>query len=353
MQAQAIVAGGDKPAGLEFAAEIAAGAEDSGDTLEYAGLLAASGELEESMTIVDGIRRAEPDNMNALKAAALLKIRTGDLDTAWDDLTELARQPKHQHDAMFYLANIAEGQQRNNQAIRIYTQIGDGIHTVSAQQRVAEILVRTGQSDEAIAHLEEFSARQPEYGFRLLLPRASLLRQLGRYDGAIAIYDRVLQLKPRAESVLLTRAETFLMGERLDDAVAAYRDAVKVHPGSAASLNALGYTLADRTEMHAEARRLIEKALALDPDNAAIIDSMGWVLFKQGEYDEALIHLERAWGLIKDPEVAAHLGETLWKLGQREKAKAILKEAYDRSPNSKPLRETLQRLLEAEAGIES
>lgn len=353
LQAQAIVAGGNKSAGLEFAAEIAAGAENSDERLEYAGLLAASGESAEAMTIVDAIRQEEPENRDALKAAGLLHIRNGELETAWDELTELARDQTHQHDAMYYLANIAEGQQRNNQAMRIYGQLVDGIHAVSAQQRVAEILVRTGRSDAGIKHLEEFSARHPEYGFRLLLPRASLLRQLGRYDDALAIYDDVLAIRPESESVLLTRAETFLQSDRIDEAVAAYRDAISVHPNSAVSLNALGYTLADRTDDHEEARELIEAAISLDPDNPAIIDSLGWILFKQGNYDEALGHLERAWGLIKDPEVAAHLGETLWKLGQREKAKAILKEAYDRAPNSKPLRETLQRLLEAEAGVES
>lgn len=353
LQAQAIILNGDRPAGLEFAAEIAAGAETSDETLEYAGLLAASGKGSEAMTIVDGIREAEPENLNALKAAGLLHIRDGELETAWTELTELARDQDHQHDAMYYLANIAEAQQRNSQAIRIYSQLVDGIHAVSAQQRVAEILVSTGRSDAGIEHLEQFSARHPEYGFRLLLPRASLLRRLGRYDDALAIYDRVLTIRPESESVLLTRAETFLQSDRIDEAVAAYRDAIKVHPESAVSLNALGYTLADRTTDHEEARELIEAAIELAPDNPAIIDSMGWILFKQGDYDEALGHLERAWGLIKDPEVAAHLGETLWQLGQREKAKAILKEAYDRAPDSKPLRETLQRLLEAEAGIES
>ncbi|MEO0997702.1 MAG: tetratricopeptide repeat protein [Pseudomonadota bacterium] len=185
------------------------------------------------------------------------------------------------------------------------------------------------------------------------MPRATLLAELGRTDEALAIYDGILELRPNSEPVMLTRAQTLLDADELEQAIEQYRDALAAHPDSALSLNALGYTLADRTEEYDEARALIERALALAPDNAAIIDSMGWVLFKQGELEEARIHLERAWSMIKDPEVAAHLGETLWRLGEKEEARAILKEAYDRAPNSKPLRETLKRLLREEGRVTS
>ncbi len=353
LQAQAILVGGDRAAGLDFAAEVAERASEPEEWLEYAGLLAAAEETAEATEIVERVVSERPNDADGIRALAALKLRSGDVDEAWAGFSELARLPDGQHDALYYLAGIAESQERTAQALRLYRQVGDGVHAVGAQQRISQLLLRTEGPEAALEHLQSFSLRKPELGFRLLLPRATLLTELGRTDEALAIYDDILELRPKSEPVMLTRAQTLLDADELDRAIAQYRAALTAHPDSALSLNALGYTLADRTEEFDEARVLIERALELAPDNAAIIDSMGWVLFKQGELEQARVHLERAWSMIKDPEVAAHLGETLWRLGEKEEARAILKEAYDRAPNSKPLRETLKRLLREEGQVTS
>ncbi len=345
LQAQAIIIGGDRVAGMAFAREISAQAQSADDKLEYAALLSANDEAEQALKWVNDVLAEEPENAKANKALAVMKLRSGDLQGAWQGFSELVTNPKEQHDAVFYMATIAERQGRQAQAIRLYDQISPGPNTVLARQRISQILLRLGQEEEALNSLDDFARRDPEQGFRLLLPRASLYRDLGRYDEAIAIYDDILDIRPRSEGILLTRAEAYLSAGDLDEAIAGYRAALKEHPDSANSLNALGYTLADRTEQFDEAYDLIKRAYDLRPDNAAIIDSMGWIEFKLGNYEQALEHLERAWDQIKDPEVAAHLGETLWRLGEKDRARQILKEAYDRSPGSQPLRETLERLL--------
>jgi Flp pilus assembly protein TadD len=122
--------------------------------------------------------------------------------------------------------------------------------------------------------------------------------------------------------------------DRVDDAVVAYREAVQRWPDSAISLNALGYTLTDRTDEHKEAARLIRKAMKLDPDSAAIVDSHGWVLYRLGEYDDALAELERAYEKLKDPEVAAHIIEVLWKMERQDEAMQRLVDAEELWPDS-------------------
>jgi tetratricopeptide (TPR) repeat protein len=111
------------------------------------------------------------------------------------------------------------------------------------------------------------------------------------------------------------------------------------------SLNAYGYTLADRTDRYKEAARLIKKALKLEPDSAAIIDSWGWVLYRQGEYEEALVFLNEAYEKLSDPEVAGHIVEVLWALDRHEEARATLEDAELIFPDSDVLKNVRERYL--------
>ncbi|MEQ9561359.1 MAG: tetratricopeptide repeat protein, partial [Woeseiaceae bacterium] len=143
----------------------------------------------------------------------------------------------------------------------------------------------------------------------------------------------------------LGKAELLLRMGRQQDAIDLYREAVDRWPDSSMSLNALGYTLADRTDQYDEAAKLIKKALKLDPDSAAIIDSYGWVLFRQGEYEKALVELQRAWEMLKDPEVASHIVDAQMKLGQDEAALQTLADAELLFPESELLQETRERIF--------
>ena len=135
---------------------------------------------------------------------------------------------------------------------------------------------------------------------------------------------------------------------RQDDAIDAYREAVKRWPDSAMSLNALGYTLADRTDEYREAEKLIRKALKSDPESAAIIDSLGWVLYKRGKHEKALEQLEIAYERFPDPEVAAHLVEVLAVMGREDEALEILVEAETRSPEHELLQNVRERFFAEE-----
>jgi tetratricopeptide (TPR) repeat protein len=115
-------------------------------------------------------------------------------------------------------------------------------------------------------------------------------------------------------------------------------------PDDAAILNAYGYLLTDEFNRHDQARDYIERALALNPDSAALIDSMGWVLYKLGDYIGARNYLERAYLLEEDPEIAAHLVDVRWQLGERDSALELLRRALDANPDNRHLQEVDERL---------
>ena len=131
--------------------------------------------------------------------------------------------------------------------------------------------------------------------------------------------------------------------DRVDEAISDLRTMVKQRPGDPLAMNALGYTLADHSLDLKEARSLISKSLAMTPDSPAIQDSMGWVLFKQAQYKESMRWLTRAYANEKDAEIAAHLGETLWAMGQHTQARAIWDQALAAEPNHRYLLNTLRR----------
>lgn len=155
----------------------------------------------------------------------------------------------------------------------------------------------------------------------------------------------MVEYRPDEENVLLGRAELLLRMDRLDDAIAQYRQAVDKFPKSAQSLNALGYTLADRTDRFREAEKLIRKALKYDPESPAIIDSLGWVLHKLGRHEEALVELERAYERLDDPEVAAHIVEVLAVLAREDEALEFLVAAETKNPESPLLKDVRERVF--------
>jgi tetratricopeptide (TPR) repeat protein len=206
-------------------------------------------------------------------------------------------------------------------------------------------MAQMGEEEQALEHLSEFAEINPNFAVDMLQAQAQLLTSLDRYPEALEHYDKVVAYRPDSEGVHLGKAELLLRMGRLDDALALYRHTVRRWPDSAMSLNALGYTLADRTDQYDEAAKLIHKALELEPESAAIIDSWGWVLHRQGHNDEALVQLERAYERFRDPEVASHIVEVLWALERHDDAKTVLENAELLFPDDKLLKSVRERFL--------
>lgn len=301
--------------------------------MELALMLMSAGRDEDALSQVNQVLLEQSERTDALRLMAIINFRLNNLDAAWDDFEDLLASGRYRMDALYYLARIADYRDEKDKAIRLYSQVKDGQNALAAQRR-ASALIAFEQEDPQLAlqRLDEFADDNPQHAVDMVVARAQLLASLDRHDEALEEYDRAVSFRPDNEGMALGRAELLLQMGRLDAAVKAYRGAVKRWPNSAMSLNALGYTLADRTDEYREAEKLIRKALKLDPESPAIIDSMGWVLYKRGKHEAALEQLEIAYEKFPDPEVAAHLVEVLAVLDREDEALELLEASELKHP---------------------
>jgi len=174
--------------------------------------------------------------------------------------------------------------------------------------------------------------------------QANLFEERDLIDRALATYDQALSIFTDSLALQYARAMTHEQRGDIAKAEQDLRAIIARDPNNATTLNALGYTLTVHTTRYQEAAELIEKANEITPGEAAILDSLGWVYFKLQRYNDAEAYLRQAYRLLPDPEVAAHLGETLWVMGRTEDALAIWRDALTRTPNNSHVTQTMGRL---------
>ena len=314
--------------------------------MELALMMMTAGRDDDALSQINQILLEQPSRADALRMMAIINFRLENLDAAWADFQDLLASGRFTMDALYYLARIADIREEHERALRLYSQVKSGPNAVISQRRASALTAFEMEDPQgALQQLEEFGNNSPSHAIDMVLARAQLLASLERHDEALDLYDRYVMYRPDDESALLGRGELLLRMGRLDEAIEQYRAAAKRWPESAMSLNALGYTLADRTDEYREAEKLIRKALEYDPDSPAIIDSLGWVLYKQGEYEEALAELQRAYERLDDHEVAAHIVEVLDALGRRDEALEVLEGAESRHTDSELLDDVRNRLF--------
>lgn len=347
LYARSLLLAGDEEAAIDYTERMVGDAADPDPEarLELAIMYLAAERDDDALSQVNQVLLEQPSRTDAIRLMAIINFRKEHLDAAWSDFQDLLASGRHTMDALYYLGRIADRRQDYDQAVSLYSQVIAGQNAVAAQRRASGIMAQEGEPEEALSHLTEFGETHPNYAIDMMQARAQLLASLERFDEALDLYDQVVEYRPDSESVVLGKAELLLRMDKIDEAIDQYRDAVKRWPDSAMSLNALGYTLADRTTRYREAERLIRKALDKEPDSAAIIDSLGWVLYRQGEYEEALVELQRAYKSLKDPEVAAHIVEVLWKLGRLDEAKKTLEDAEVLFPENSILENVRKRVF--------
>jgi tetratricopeptide (TPR) repeat protein len=347
LYARSLLLAGNEEAAIDYTARMVGDNPDPDPEarLELAIMYLAAERDEDALSQVNQVLLEQPARTDALRLMAIINFRQENLDAAWSDFQDLLASGRHTMDALYYLGRIADRRQEYDQAVALYSQVIAGQNAVSAQRRASGIMAQEGEPEKAITHLEEFGETHPNFAIDMMQARAQLLASLERYPEALDLYDRVVEYRPDSESVALGKAELLLRMDRVDEAIDEYRDAVKRWPDSAMTLNALGYTLADRTTRYREAARLIRKALDKEPDSAAIIDSWGWVLYRQGKYEEALVELNRAYESLKDPEVAAHIVEVLWKVERLDEAKRVLEDAETIFPENEILENVRERVF--------
>jgi len=283
---------------------------------------------------------------DVLFAVAVLSLQLNDTAEAEKHLRRLVAMGHAESDkARFYLGQIAEDGKRWGEALQWFAQVGRGEHYLPARLHAASAMTKQGRLEAARKHLQETETAAPRERAQLLVGEAQLLREAGRLPDAYAVLAAGLAQLPDQPELLY---EIALLAERLgrvDELESRLRRLIEIKPDHAHALNALGYSFADRNIRLAEARELIERALELAPGDPFILDSKGWVLYRQGETQAALDVLNRAFGIRADPEIAAHLGEVLWALGRRDEARRTWDQARKEHPANEALAETVKRFV--------
>jgi len=334
----------DALAGL--AGFLAANPEARSARTAYARLLVDAKRYEDARGEFERLVTSVPDNPDLRYALALLLLQTERRNQAEPHFRQLAEGRKRRDSAWFYLGQIAEARGGAEEALADYRRVADGEHALDARVRAALLLSRQGRIDEARAYLRGYRSRAPAEAIRIHRAEAELLTRAERFADAMAVYDAALEEFPQNSDLLYARAMVAEKMGRIDLLERDLRSVLARDPDNADALNALGYTLADRTDRLEEALGYIERAYAIKPDDHYVVDSMGWVMYRMGRHREALELLRRAFGMRGDPEIAAHLGEVLWVTGARDEARKIWQAALQGTPDHKALREVIQRFSE-------
>lgn len=311
--------------------------------LGYARVLVAEKKYDAARSEFQTLLKASPDNPDVLFAVGILSLQLNDVVEAERQLKRFVALGRGELDAArYYLGQIAEQAGRGDEALDWYRAVAAGAQLVPAHVRAAQLLAQQNKLDEAREQLSIARAATPKDN-RLLIAEAQLLREAGHHAESYALLKTALETQPDEPELLY---ETALAAEKLDyvDVMEQHlRHLIKLKPDSAQAYNALGYSLADRNVRLDEAVQLLDKALALAPDDPFILDSKGWALFRQGKAEEALALLQKAYAIKADAEIAAHAGEVMWSMGRRDDALKLWREAEKANPNNEALTATIKR----------
>jgi tetratricopeptide (TPR) repeat protein len=386
LHARTLLVTGKTEDSLAIAADLAARHDELEVQLQYAELLLSAGRPREAEARLNDILADNPGLPEATRALAFLAMTEQRVEDAKRYFNDLRGEANYRSEAFYYLGRIAETEREFLQATRSYSRVTDGTHAVEAQLRTARILyAEQNDRESAVRHLRDFGAANPRFATDMLVAQAQLLLQMEQPAEAMRVLDEALAAAPDDPALHSAHAQLYVIQAQntvargaLEDAEALLNEGLERYPDNsslryslallyedqnrnrraldvlealaedypddAAILNAYGYLLTDRFSRHDQARDYIERALALNPDSAAIIDSMGWVLFKLGDYNAARDYLERAYRLEQDPEIAAHLVDVRWQLGELDSARELLRQSLEANPDSRHLQEVDERL---------
>ena len=344
--AQLKVKAGDKDgARALFASALKRDSKDTRLRVAYASLLGELGDNAEAARVL--AQGKQDDYTYAARAAYAARANDKKLMLPLYDELKALKTPKG-GPRLNLLGELAELLDRKTEAQAWYQQIpDDDDHWFDAQLRSALLLDGSGKTKDALEAVHRLQARAgdatKELGDAYLL-EAEIINRHQRGDDAIAVYDRGLKALPDDTRLLYARA--LLNGdlEHIEASVQDLRRLLELKPNDADAMNALGYTLADRTDKKDEAIALIEKALKIKPGEPAIIDSLGWAQYRMGRLDDAVKQLRTAYAKQPDAEIAAHLGEVLWVSGQKDEAKKVWEQGRKKDAKNKVLLETIKRL---------
>ncbi len=313
--------------------------------LNYARALVLDKRFPEARKEFEAVLAASPGNADVVYAVGLIAFQLKDYPVAEQNMKRLLGMGYRDPNGVRYLlGQIAEDQKQWPQAIEWYEQIDAGEHVLPARLRTAGAMAKEGKLDAARGFLKRVAADNPEQEAQIIVAEAQLLRDANRVGDAFDVLGQALQKDPDQPDLLYDFALTAEKLQRFDVLEEKLRKLIQVRPEHAHAYNALGYSFAERNTRLPEAKKLIERALELAPEDYFIVDSMGWLLYREGDLKGAAEQLRRAYTGRSDAEIGAHFGEVLWVLGERDEANRVWQESLKSSPDNETLLKTIQRL---------
>ena len=319
----------------------------------YAGLLIEQKQYALARSQFDILLAAKPGDAGLTYTMGVLALQLNDIGNGEKYLksfVNMAESTPTQPDltsAYLYLSQIADDRGDGVAALgwlaKVQAYDGKNAAYFNAQLRRAFLIAKYNNLPDALEFAHQIKA-SPTEQIQLIQLEAELLRNANQDSAALALLQEAVKDHPDNPELLYDFA---MIAEKLDqvqEMEQALRKVIALNPQNQQAYNALGYSLADRNLRLPEARSLIEKALSLAPDDAFIIDSMGWLEFRENKNAESLARLQHAYALRPDAEIAVHLGEVLWTMGEQRKARAIWREARSKDPKNAALKSTLDRL---------
>jgi tetratricopeptide (TPR) repeat protein len=313
----------------------------------YAALLMTAQRLPEATEQLEILARNPESTAVALRLLGLLEFQQGHFEAASAKFRQLLNTGKFPDDAFYYLALMADRNGDPERALRFFSQVQNGENVVPALLRAATLLHKHGAPSAADELLDRLLEDEPQRAPEILTARARMYVQSSELPKAFAVLEKGEMDYPDSVELRYARASVYEEQGLVSEALRELTQVVKTRPNDPAALNALGFTLADHTKSLSRARKLIERAHAAAPKNPAILDSLGWVYFRQGRPADALPFLKAAYADDHDGDIAAHLGEVLWQLGQQDEAQRIWSEASALDADNHLLKSTRHRLTSA------
>jgi tetratricopeptide (TPR) repeat protein len=317
--------------------------------LNYARLLIQNEEYEQAQEQFQILVEQDPQDWETLYSVALLDTQLENFDRAIAAYTKLIAVDQRADESQYNLGLIYQQQDNLGKSIENFRQVRIGTNNfLAAQQQATRLSIQSGRLDDAHDWLSQLSRGQPRLEVLFTTIESSLLIQEGHPDAAEQLLNTALNKFPNETDLLFARVLYYDSQSNPDGSERDLKQIIIMQPEDSRALNHLGYMLADQTTRHEEALELIERAIAISPGEPAIIDSLGWALYKVGRYEEALVQMRRAFAAFPDDEVASHLGEVLWALERFDEAMRVWQDALETEPESPLIAEAMKRLQVAE-----
>ncbi|MFA5171222.1 MAG: tetratricopeptide repeat protein [Sulfuriferula sp.] len=306
--------------------------------LAYARMLLKQGQFTASREQFQLLAKAVPSSAEMQVAIGLISLQLNEIDTA-KTAFQSALDLNYADAAMvrLYLGQIAEVQNKPDEAETWYLSVPEGENYLIAQARYAGVLAKQGGVEKARTYLQHVKVSNEAERIQLIQAEADLLRNAKDDAGVYALLTKALAAHPNSTELLYDHAMSAEKLEHLDVVEKDLRQLLKLQPNHVHALNALGYTWADHNIRLPEALTLLQQALKLSPNDPFVLDSMGWLQYRLGHLNDAVDYLQRAYSQRRDPEIAAHLGEVMWLQGQHDAARSVWQESLKDAPENASL----------------